>query len=81
MTELQKRKPNRLKDYDYSQNGLYFITICTKEHRCILSDVIVGASIARPNKIRLTKIGVIVEKGIKGIEKHYQNIFVEQYVI
>ena len=28
--ELSKRKDMRLKDYDYSQNGAYFITICVK---------------------------------------------------
>ena len=27
--QLPKRKPARLKEYDYSQNGAYFITICT----------------------------------------------------
>jgi len=25
-----KRKPNRLRDYDYSLEGYYFVTICTK---------------------------------------------------
>ena len=28
--DLPQRKPNRLKDYDYSSPGIYFITICTK---------------------------------------------------
>lgn len=31
MTDLPKRKKNRLKDYDYSSNGAYFVTICTKD--------------------------------------------------
>jgi hypothetical protein len=37
LLELQHRKQNRLQDYDYSQNGAYFITICTKkrEYRAI----------------------------------------------
>ncbi len=26
---MKNRKPNRLKDYDYSQSGYYFVTICT----------------------------------------------------
>lgn len=79
--ELQKRKPNRLKDYDYSQNGAYFITICTNDRKSILSRIIVGASIARPNEIQLTDVGVIAEKGIKGIEEHYENVFVDNYLI
>ncbi|MBR6503112.1 MAG: transposase [Clostridia bacterium] len=38
--ELPKRKPTRLKDYDYSQNGYYFITICTKEKQKILCNIV-----------------------------------------
>ena len=45
--ELQTRKPNRLKDYDYSQNGAYFITICTKDRKEILSQAIVGEGSSR----------------------------------
>ena len=40
--ELAKRKPTRLKGYDYSQNGAYFITICTKDRKEILSRITVG---------------------------------------
>ena len=42
MNKFPKRKPIRLKDYDYSQNGAYFITICTKNMACILSRINVG---------------------------------------
>ena len=34
--ELQKRKSIRVKDYGYSQNGAYFVTICTHNRECIL---------------------------------------------
>ena len=46
--ELQTRKPNRLKDYDYSQNGAYFITICVQDRKPILSQIIVGEGLAPP---------------------------------
>lgn len=39
MEEFVKRKPNRLSNYDYSQNGAYFITICTYNRKCILSEL------------------------------------------
>ena len=41
----------RLKDYDYSQNGAYFVTICTHKKANLLADVdIVGADLrVRPN--------------------------------
>lgn len=34
--DLPVRKPNRLKEFDYNQNGEYFVTICTKDRKCIL---------------------------------------------
>ena len=34
-----KRKPTRLKDYDYSSDGAYFITICTKDRKLLFSPV------------------------------------------
>ena len=35
-----ERKPARLKNYDYNAPGAYFVTICTREKRCILSSVV-----------------------------------------
>lgn len=37
--ELPTRKQNRLENYDYSQNGAYFITICTNDRKEILSKI------------------------------------------
>lgn len=40
------RKSIRLKYFDYSKNGMYYVTICTKNRECILSQIqnlIVGA--------------------------------------
>lgn len=34
-----QRKQLRLKEYDYSQEGYYFITICTKNRKEILSKI------------------------------------------
>ena len=39
---LPKRKPTSLKEYDYSTPGAYFITICTKDRKELLSRIIVG---------------------------------------
>ena len=40
--ERPVRRQNRLSAYDYSQNGAYFIIICTKERKCILSHIPAG---------------------------------------
>ena len=38
--ELPKRKPTRLKNFDYSKTGAYFVTICAKDRKQILSEII-----------------------------------------
>lgn len=43
--ELPKRKPTRLKNFDYNKIGAYFITICTENRRQILSNINVGGNI------------------------------------
>jgi REP element-mobilizing transposase RayT len=50
-----KSRSIRLKGYDYSQPGAYFVTICTKDRRCLFGDVIDG-------EVRLNSFGRIVEE-------------------
>ena len=57
--ELPKRKLHRLKEYDYSQSGYYFITICTKDKKKLLSNV-GNAVLGIPPK--LTEIGQMVQE-------------------
>ena len=78
--ELPKRKPNRLKDFDYSQPNAYFITICTKNKEMLFWEN-VGASIARPEDVRLSKYGKIVVEAIEKISKIYPVITVDNYVV
>ena len=37
--DLPERKPIRLRDYDYSSPGAYFITVCTRGKECFLSHI------------------------------------------
>jgi REP element-mobilizing transposase RayT len=41
-SDIHYRKSIRLKDYDYSQAGGYFVTICTKNRQCLFGDIIEG---------------------------------------
>jgi len=77
MNDFPKRKQIRLNDYNYSQNGYYFITICTKERKTLFWDY-VGADTIRPN---LSNYGKIVKTAIEAIPKHYPNASVDKYVI
>ena len=78
--EYPIRKKNRLSNYDYSQNGAYFITICTENRKCLLS-TIVGANMERPAYSQLTAAGKTVEEAIREIPAHYPNVRLEKYVI
>ncbi len=49
---LSKRKPTRLKEYDYSQNGYYFITICTHKRKNTLSNINVGEGFPLPYGVK-----------------------------
>ena len=77
--ELPKRKPTRLKEYDYSTNGYYFITICTRGRKNILSNI-VGEGLCALPRVNLTPIGKEVEKSIEHIN-NYEGVVVDKYVI
>lgn len=74
------RKPTRLQNYDYSQNGCYFVTVCVKDRRPILSTIVGGDALIAP-QIRLTEIGKITEKHIQKINLVYADVTVEKYII
>lgn len=71
---LPKRKELRLQSYEYSQTGVYFITICTRDKNRILSEV-------RNGKRVLLPFGLISEKYIKEIGNYYDNVRFDNYVI
>ena len=78
---LPRRKQVRLSCYDYSSPGAYFITICTHEKRCILSDITVGAIHESPAEVRLTEIGRCVQNVLEMLPVLYPNLTVDKYVI
>ena len=78
--KLPQRKSIRLKDYNYSLQGVYFLTICTQNRRCNLSRI-VGTGVPDCPQIELTKYGEIADKYIKQINDFYNHLSIEEYVI
>jgi REP element-mobilizing transposase RayT len=74
MVELPYRKPNRLAGYDYSRNGAYFVTICTKDRHELFSRILNGRPI-------LTEYGLTVEYEIKNIPKIRKECVISKFVI
>ena len=79
--DLPKRKQIRLKEYDYSTDGAYFVTVCTKDKKHILSKIGVGGGIPDAPYIELTKKGEIVREQFEIMNHLYENINVNHYVI
>jgi REP element-mobilizing transposase RayT len=48
-----RRRSIRLKGYDYTQPGAYFVTVCTQDRACLLGEVV-------DDQMRLNDIGRIV---------------------
>ncbi len=68
------RKSLRLKEYDYSLPGYYFVTICAKDRRCLLGKIIEGQMYLNGN-------GEIVKEVLNNLKKHNSNINLDYYSI
>ena len=94
--EPPQRKPNRIKGYDYSQSGAYFITICTQDRKKILSKISVGTPLpgcpetvcidnGHPRTgvptVELLWHGEIADKYIRQMDEFYEQLSVDHYVI
>ncbi|MBE7019670.1 MAG: hypothetical protein E7413_07335 [Ruminococcaceae bacterium] len=78
--DFPKRKPNRLREYDYSTPGAYFITICVKGRKQLLGKI-VGDDAHIVPKNYLSNYGLICDKYINSINVKYENVTVDKYVI
>jgi len=89
------RKHIRLKDFDYSNAGCYFITICIEDRRELLGkiagdDAHIVPPFLRPSvgdaalgvpRVKLTPTGEMVKKHVEHINKLSAHIHLDHYVI
>ena len=68
------RHSNRLKGYDYSPSGAYFITICTHDKVCLFGDIVDG-------EMRLNDLGMIVETAWFDLPNHYSHVTLDSFCI
>ena len=72
--EKHNRQSIRLKGYDYSNSGAYFITLCIQDREKLLSNI--SNSI-----VELTLAGNMIEKWWLELINKYSNIDLDEYVI
>src|SRR3990172_7577394 len=68
------RQSTRLKNYDYSMSGAYFITICTKDEGDVFGMVVNG-------KTNLNNTGKILERVWINLPKQFENINLDEFVV
>lgn len=74
----KKRKQIHLPYYDYSQNGAYYVTICTHDRKNLFGTVqYVGAH----PRVRLSTAGVMIEDNLFLLEQKYDNIKIDYYCV
>ena len=72
--EIHHRRSIRLREYDYSQEGLYFVTVCTYQRQCLFGEIIDG-------KMNLNDMGRMVEEQYRLLEDKYPSIVCRDYVV
>jgi putative transposase len=72
--KAHRRKSIRLKHYDYSQAGAYFITVCTHDRQCLFGEIQNG-------NMRLNQFGQMVADCWLDLPHHYPHIELHDYVV
>ena len=75
-SNFSKRKHTRLRDYDYSTTGAYFVTICTHNRRNLLSRIA-----GSPAKVEYTEYGQIAAEQLLLLEERFPYAKIDSYVI
>ena len=64
----------RLPDYDYSADGIYFITIVTQKHKCLFGSI-------RDGEMILNNTGLMVDQVCKELPKFIPSVELSPYQI
>jgi putative transposase len=72
--ELHHRRSIRLKGYDYSTAGAYFITICTHDREQLFGDIVDRTMV-------LNELGNIAQLHLQKLERHHANLILDRSVV
>ena len=71
---MRERKLNRLKDYDYSKSGYYFITVCTKNREEWFGRI-------DGDELRLNEFGDIAKNFWAEITGHFKYVGIDEFSV
>ena len=70
----RRQRSIRLLGFDYSQPGVYFTTVCTRDRACLLGDVVA-------DRMRLSEAGRLVQDVWDGLPSHYPHVRMDAFII
>lgn len=71
---------SRLRGYDYGSNGLYFVTICTKEKIHYFGSIVKTRDCAS-NYLQETEIGRVANEYLLSIPEHYPFVILDEFIV
>ncbi|MCX5886646.1 MAG: transposase [Proteobacteria bacterium] len=71
---LHHRHSIRLRGYDYSKEGAYFITICTQNRECLFGEIVDGRMV-------LNEAGRMIQSVWDELPQHYPGVDIDAFVI
>jgi REP element-mobilizing transposase RayT len=72
--DTHHRRSNRLREYNYSQAGGYFVTICTWQRKCLFGEIVAG-------KMQLNDLGTHVCETWTDMPRHYRHVALDAFVV
>ncbi|MBI4333847.1 MAG: transposase [Chloroflexi bacterium] len=74
LPNLPQRRSIRLKEYDYSQAGAYFVTICSEGRQCLFGSV-------ADYEMILNEFGALVASSWQWLATQYSYVLLDEWVV
>lgn len=72
--DIHRRRSIRLKGYDYSQPGAYFVTMVTRHRECLFGEIFAG-------RMELNETGKMIEAVWGRIPAHFHTTRLDEFII
>ena len=72
--DIHKRQNQRLKEYDYSTEGAYFVTVVAKDRECLFGEIV-------DSEMVLNDVGMVVRNEFQRTEKLRDNVIIDSLIV
>jgi len=72
--DIHHRRSIRLREYDYSQPGAYYVSICIQGHKCLLGEIALG-------QMNQNHAGEMVERAWKWIPRQFPTTELDEHIV